>query len=439
MNTERRSFIRRSATVAASMSVFPTLMNAGCVGANDRVVVGLIGCNSQGFVNLKSFLKQPNVVCAALCDIDQNVLNERAAEVEKMTGKKPALYTDFRKLLDQKDIDAVIIGTPDHWHCIPTIYAMESGKDVYCEKPLGYTIEECNLMVKAAGRYQKVVQVGQWQRSDPHWRDAVKYIQEGNLGRVRSVRTWSYVGWKNSIPVVPDEGAPAGVDYDMWLGPRPERPFNKNRFHATWRWYWDYGGGVMTDWGVHLLDFALFGMNQYVPKSISASGGKYAFPGDAMETPDSMMAMYDFGEFGILWDHTIGIYGAQFKSRPHGVAYIGEYGTLVIDRGGWEVTVETKSTSAKPGLKDLPIQKATGTGLDLHVANFIDCIKTRNKPNCDIETGAHIARFSQMGNIAFRLGRKIVWDGLKQEFENDPEANALTKAEYRAPWLLPKV
>ena len=439
MTNDRRTFLKQSATVATAISVFPTLMNASCVGANDRITVGLIGCNNQGFVDLKAFLAQPNVECAALCDVDQNVLNQRAAEVEKLTGKKPALYGDFRKLLEQKDINSVIIVTPDHWHCIPMIYAAEAGKDVYCEKPLGYTIEECNLMVKAAKRYKTVVQVGQWQRSDPHWLNAVKYIQSENLGRVRSVRAWSYVGWKKSISIVPDTSAPSGVDYNMWLGPRPEKAFNANRFHLTWRWYWDYGGGVMTDWGVHLLDYALFGMNQYVPKSVCSSGGKYAFPTDAMETPDTMMAMYDFGDFGILWDHTIGIDGAQFKRRPHGVAFIGEYGTLVVDRNGWEVMAETKSTSAKSGFEDVPIQKGTGKGLDLHVANFIDCIKTRNKPNCDIETGAQIARFSQMGNIALRLGRKIVWDAEKLEFMNDPEANAMTKAQYRAPWTLPNV
>lgn len=439
MTNNRRTFLRQSATVATAMSVFPTLMNAGCVSANDRIVVGLIGCNGQGFVNLKTFLAQPNVECAALCDVDQNVLNQRAAEVEKMTGKKPMLFSDFRKLLDQKDINAVIVGTPDHWHCIPMIYAAEAGKDVYCEKPLGYTIEECNLMVKAAKRYNTVVQVGQWQRSDPHWLNAVKYIQSGNLGRVRSVRAWSYVGWKKSIPVVADSPVPSGVDYNMWLGPRPDKAFNSNRFHASWRWFWDYGGGVMTDWGVHLLDYALFGMNQYVPKSVSSTGGKYAFPTDAMETPDTMMAMYDFSDFAVLWDHTIGIYGAQFKRRGHGVAFVGEYGTLIVDRNGWEVMAENKSTSAKAGFTDLPEQKGTGKGLDLHVANFIDCMKTRSKPNCDIETGAHIARFSQMGNIALRLGRKVNWDPEKQEFLNDPEANALTKTEYRTPWELPRV
>ncbi len=434
----RRNFIKNSAAVTAAIGVMPTILNASCA-ANEKIVVGLIGCNGMGFEDLKAFLKQPHVECAALCDVDQNVLNKRAAEVEKITGKKPALFGDFRKLLEQKDIDAVIIGTPDHWHCLPMIYAVQAGKDVYCEKPLGNTIEECNLMVKAQKRYNKVVQVGQWQRSDPHWRAAVDYIQSGQIGRVRSVRAWSYVGWKKSIPVLADEPAPAGVDYNMWLGPAPERPFNRNRFHFTFRWFWDYAGGLMTDWGVHLLDYALLGMNQYIPKSVSSSGGKYAFPSDAMETPDTMMAMYDFGDFGILWDHTIGIYGAQFKNRGHGVAFIGEYGTLVIDRNGWEVVPETKSTSAKEGYQGMPIQKGTGQGLDLHVANFLDCIRKGGKPNCDIETAAHIARFSQMGNIAYRVGRKLEWDGEKQEFVNDPEANLFAKAHYRAPWTLPTI
>ena len=175
----------------------------------------------MGFNDLKAFLSQPGVECSSLCDVDSNILNERAAETEKITGKKPALYKDYRKLLEQKDIDVVIVGTPDHWHCLQMVHACEAGKDVYCEKPLGNSIEECNIMIKAARRYDKVVQVGQWQRSDPHWQDSVKYLREGHIGRIRSVKAWSNVGWKGSIPVLPDEPIPEGVDYDMWLGPAP--------------------------------------------------------------------------------------------------------------------------------------------------------------------------------------------------------------------------
>lgn len=438
MKRDRREFIKHSAVIAAGVAAMPTILNAGC-SPNEKITVGLIGARGQGWNNMEAFLRQNNVECAAICDVDQRVIDKRVSDAEKIQGKKPDQYKDFRKLLERKDIDVIINGTPDHWHCIPTIYACEAGKDVYTEKPLANSIEETNLMVKAVKRYNSVVQVGQWQRSDPHWKAAVDYLHAGNIGRIRSVRAWSYVGWKTSIPVAPDEPAPEGVDYDMWLGPAPSRPYNKNRFHASFRWYWDYAGGLMCDWGVHMLDYALYGMNEYVPKSIMSSGGKYAFPTDDMETPDTMMAVYDFGGFGLLWDHTIGIYGAQYKNRPHGVAFVGEYGTLVVDRGGWEVIPETKSTGKKDGYEGMPIQPSTGKGLDLHVANFLDCVKTRNKPNCDIEIGAHIARFAHLGNISYRLGRKLEWDGDKQEFVNDAEANTYLKAKYRAPWELPKV
>ncbi len=437
MNSNRRNFIRTTALATVAFGVFPTILRAG--SANEKVIVGLIGCNGMGFSDLQAFLKQPNVECSALCDVDRNVLEKRAAEVEKIQGKKPVLYNDFRKLLENKDIDAVINATPDHWHALIAINAMEAGKSLYTEKPLANSIQECNLMVAAQKRYNTVVQVGQWQRSDPHWKAAVDYLHAGNIGRIRSVRAWSYVGWKSSIPVLPDSEVPAGVDYDFWLGPAPKRPFNKNRFHFTFRWYWDYAGGLLADWGVHLLDYALYGMNSYVPKSVMATGGKYAFPDDAMETPDTCMAVYDFGDFGVLWDHTIGIYGANYGNRGHGVVFVGEWGTLIVDRNGWEVIPETTSTSAKKDFKGVALQKGTGLGLDLHVANFLDCLKTGAKPNCDIEIGAHIARISHLGNISYRLGRKVFWDSEKQEFKDDSEANEMVKAHYRAPWVLPKV
>ena len=434
----RREFIRNATFATAGITAFPTILNAGQVAASDKITVGLIGCKGQGWANLRAFLGQPEVVCAGLCDVDRNVLEQRAADVEKLAGYRPKLYGDFRKMLEQKDIDAIIVATPDHWHCLPMVYACEAGKDVFVEKPLGNTIQECNIMVKASQRYNRVVQVAQWQRSDPHWKSAVEFVHSGKLGRVRSVRSWSYVGWKGSIPVEPDTNAPDGVDYDMWLGPAPKKPFNINRFHFTFRWFWDYAGGLMTDWGVHLLDYALYGMNQYVPKSVMATGGKYAYPNDAMETPDTLMAMYDFGDFGLLWDHTIGIYGANF-GRGHGVAFVGEYGTLVVDRSGWEVLPETNSVSAKKDFEPVPKQKSTGKGLQLHVQNFLECMKTREKPVCDIEIGAHIARIAHLGNISYRLGRKVFWDHDKQEFINDAEANYLVNAHYRMPWTLPVV
>jgi len=445
MNYTRRKFIK-SSTLAASgigmLAGIPVTLDTAFwpTSANDKIIVGLIGCNGMGFADLKAFLNQPGVECAALCDVDQNVLEKRAAETFELTGKKPKTFGDFRKLIEIKDIDAVIIGTPDHWHCLPMVYACETGKDVYVEKPLANTIGECNIMIKAAEKYKRVVQVRQWQRSDPHWKNVVDFVHSGKLGRIRTVKVWAYIGWKSAVPVLPDEPAPAGVDYDFWLGPATKRPFNRNRFHFTFRWYWDYAGGLMTDWGVHLLDYALYGMNRYKPESVVASGGKFAYPDDAMETPDTLQAIYNFGDFGVVWDHTIGIYGGPY-GREHGVAYIGEYGTLVVDRNGWEVIPERETNSNNPKMEAIPNQGRSSdvSGLDLHVKNFIECMKNREKPNANIEIGSYIAKFAHLGNIAYKTGRKLYWDADQNTFINDDAANKMIQPNYREPWKLPVV
>lgn len=436
--TTRRDFIRQSTLLGAGLSISPFFIQASSenLSANDKIQVGLIGCNGMGFEDLKAFLRNPEVECVALADIDENVLNTRAAETQKITGKKVRyLYNDWRKLIDNKDIDVVIVGTPDHWHCLQMVAACQVGKDVYCEKPLGNSIEECNIMVRAANKYNRVVQVGQWQRSDPHWQDAIAFVHSGKLGKIRTVRVFSYQGWCPSIPVKADEPVPAGIDYDMWLGPASQRPFNRNRFHFTFRWFWDYAGGLMTDWGVHLLDYALYGMNVTVPNSIMASGGKFGYPDDACETPDLLQTIYTFNDFTVMWDHAIGINDGAY-GRNHGLGFVGENGTLVIDRGGWEVIPE--KVNGKDRMEAIALKKAYGEGgLNLHVKNHLECIKSRN-PNChaSIETGAHIAKFSQLGNIAYRTGKKLSWDG--KSF-NDAVADAYLCKEYRAPWELPQI
>ena len=434
--TTRRVFIRNTALTGAALGLVPTLSGAlvGC-SPSDRINVGVIGCNGQGFADLTAFLDHPQVECIALCDIDENVLNRRAADVEKIRGKKPAnLYKDWRKLIENKDINVVIIGTPDHWHCLQMVAACDEGKDVYCEKPLGRTIEECNLMLSTAKRNKTVVQVGQWQRSDPHWLDAVNFIQSGKLGKIRLVRVFSYQGWCPSIPVRPDEPVPQGVDYDMWLGPATKRPFNRNRFHFTFRWFWDYAGGLMTDWGVHLLDYALFGMNVTTPRSVMAMGGKYGYPADACETPDSLQTIYEFDGFNVLWDHAIGINDGAY-GRNHGLGFVGENGTLVVDREGWEVIPE--EVNGQKRMEAVPLKNGTGKGLNKHVTNFIECMNKRNpNTNASVEIGAHIAKFSALGNIAYRTGKKLIWDGTK--FTNDAGANDFLIPNYREPWALPK-
>jgi len=435
--TTRRTFLKNSAVTAAGLAIVPVLKGFGKpVAPSDKIKIGLIGCNGQGWSNLSAYLENPVTECIALCDIDDSVLRRRAGNVEKIRGAKPAgLYKDWRRIIDNKDVDLVIIGTPDHWHCIQMVAACEAGKDVYVEKPIGRTIEECNLMVKAAQKYKSIVQVGQWQRSDPHWQDAVDFVKSGKLGKIRLVRVFSYQGWCPTIPVLADEPVPEGVDYDMWLGPAPSRAFNRNRFHFTFRWFWDYAGGLMTDWGVHLLDYALFAMNVTAPKSIMAMGGKYGYPDDACETPDSLQAIYEFDSFNVLWDHAIGIDDGAY-GRNHVLGFVGENGTLVVDRSGWEVIPER--VNGKIRMEAVPLKRGTNQGLRNHVKNHLECIANRNpKTNADIEIGAHIAKFSALGNIAYRTGKKLVWDGTR--FTNDTESNNYLVPNYRAPWKLPIV
>lgn len=437
--TSRRNFIKQAALIGTGLTISPFIIQAGKrpIPASDKIHVGLIGCNGMGFTDLQAFLKNPEVECIALCDIDQEVLNRRASDTEKITGKKvDHLYKDWRRLIDNKDIDVVIVGTPDHWHCLQMIAACEAGKDVYCEKPLGNSITECNLMVKAAQKYNRIVQVGQWQRSDPHWQDAMAFVHSGQLGKIRTVRVFSYQGWCPSIMIRPDEETPAGVDYDMWLGPAKKRPFNRNRYHFTFRWFWDYAGGLMTDWGVHLLDYALYGMNVTTPKSIMATGGKFGYPDDACETPDLLQTIYEFDGFTIFWDHAIGIDDGAY-GRNHGLGFVGENGTLVIDRNGWEVIPEKVNGNAR--MEAIPLKHSYGGGgLNLHVRNHLDCIKKRDPQcNANIEIGAHIAKFAQLGNIAYRTGEKLKWDGT--HFTNSKTANKYLTPKYRNPWKLPKI
>jgi predicted dehydrogenase len=372
----------------------------------------------------------------ALCDVDAKVLTERGTELQTSSGRTPRLYDDYRRMLDDKDIDAVIIATPDHWHALMLIDAMSAGKDAYCEKPLGNSIAECRAMVAAKQRHNRVVQVGQWQRSNQHWNDAIAHVQSGEIGRVRKVKAWAYMGWMKNIAPQPDQPVPAGVNYDRWLGPAQERPFNPNRFHFNWRWYWDYAGGLMTDWGVHLMDYALLGMRAQSPNSISSLGGKFGYPESAMETPDTQTAIYDFGDYSIEWEHANGISHGPYGGGDHGVAFVGETGTLVVDRGKWRVFPEMNE--GKPLTTEIPITPVKDDGLDRHTADFVACVKDRSRgPACSIESAANTAIVCQMGNIALRTRRKVLWDDEAGQFKDDAVANALMHPRYRAPYRLP--
>ncbi len=439
----RRTFLKTGALGAAAAAL-PTALwakAAGPLGANDRIRLGLIGCNGMGFSDLSSLMRLPDMEVVALCDVDRRVLDRRVAEIEGAGLRKPDTYADYRQLLDRKDIDVVVIGTPDHWHCLQLTDALEAGKDVYCEKPIANSIEECDRMLAAVNRSGRMVQIGQWQRSQPHFREAVDFLHTGALGSVRLVKTWAYQGWMRPVPVLPDSPVPGGVDYKLWLGPAQDRPFNENRFHFNFRWFWDYAGGLMTDWGVHLIDYALFGMKAETPKNVMASGGKFAYADDASETPDTLQTVYEFDGFNLLWEHATGIDGGNF-GRNHGIAFVGNNGTLVLDRGGWEVIPENEHESWRQlpdqtKMEAIPLRRADGSGLDLHTANFIEAVRSRDASilRAPIEVGFHAARVSHMGNIAYKCGRKLDWDATRGRFA-DEEAHRLTRATYHNGWGL---
>lgn len=425
----RKDFIRTSSILAAASFIGKSHAS----GLFEQPIrVGVIGVNGMGWSDLNALLKQQGVICTALCDVDENILNKRVKELQERNIKVSS-YVDYKKMLSSSDVDAVIIGTPDHWHCLQMIDAVKAGKHVYIEKPIGNSIQECKLMLAAAKKSNAIVQVGQWQRSQQHFKDAIDFVHSGKLGKIRLVKAWSYLGWKNSIPIEPDAPIPAGIHYMDWLGPATKRPFNINRFHFNFRWFWDYAGGLMTDWGVHMLDYALLGMKVSDPKSIMASGGKFAFPDDAGETPDTMTAVYEFDNFNIQWEHAKGIDLGPYN-RNHGVAFIGNNGTLVLNRNGWEVIPE------KGRMEAVSLRPSVDNGLEKHMANFVDAIRQKNPRllHAPLEAGAHIAIFSQMGNIAYRTGQKLYWNKEKQRF-NDEKANKYLAAVYHNGYKYPKV
>lgn len=433
----RRNFIRHSASAIAAGLVMPSLLNennvfARTVGANDKINVALIGCKNMGWADLSDFLLHPEVNCVALCDIDRNILGEKASELEKLRDKKASLYSDYRKLLDRKDIDAVIIGTPDHWHCLQMVDACAAGKDVYVEKPIANSIAECDAMVAAAKKYNRVVQVGQQQRSGNHWHEMKRYIDSGKLGKIARVNVWANFNYATILNPVPDGSVPAGVDFETWLGPAPKRTFNEKRFHGLWRMFWDYGGGLMTDWGVHLMDMALWGMNvKGMPNRVISSGGNFAYPDNYAETFDTLSVIYEFDDFLIQWSNIAGTETGPY-GRNYGVEFKGTNGTLVANRESWEVYPEQNKIEAIKSMPNYQDHKD-------HVTNFLNCMKSREMNTaCTIDNGSLCAKYAHLGNISARVKSALIYDDVKRTF-NNAEADKLVKPAYRKPWKFPEL
>ena len=436
----RRDFIKRAAVTTAGTGLALSGIGPGgnVLGASDKVRVGVIGTGRMGVANLEDFSKQPDVEVAAVCDVFQPNLEKGL----KASGGAAKTYKDFREVLDRKDIDAVIVATPDHWHALETVEACKAGKDVYVEKPISTTLEESRRMVEAARKYNRVVQVGTQQRSGIHFQKAVQAVEQGMIGKVSFVRTWNYANsYPEGIGNPPDSEPPADLDWDLWLGPAPKVPFNANRFGvgdrwSTFRYFWDYAGGFMTDWGVHLLDIVQWAMKVEGPSVITASGGRYYIQDNA-ETPDTLQVTFEYPGFICTyenrWDNGNSMYG-----KGYGIEFHGSDGTLFVDRSGFRVYPEQRKLNDKQvdRTASMEMESVNDSHFD-HVRNFLDSVKSRKRPTSDIEIGHRSTSTCLLGNVAFRSKQRIVWDVAKQQLiEGDQQAKRLLSREYRAPWKL---
>ncbi len=431
-SVSRRGFLQQSTLAAAAcwggLQVAHSARAA--VAPSDRVRVGLIGAGGMGRGDLDTFFKNPEVECPIVCDVDDRMIAEGVKLVEQRRGKRPDTTKDFQAVLDRQDVDVVLVATPDHWHALPTVMACQAGKDVYVEKPLATSIREGRAMITAAEKHHRVVQMGTQWRSGKHFGEAVDYVKSGKLGRISLVRGWAYHDWLPACPKKADGPVPEGVDYERWLGPAPKRPFNPNRFHFNFRWYWDYAGGLMTDWGVHLINIMLWAMGPQPPKSVMSSGGVLNRD-EAWETPDAQMAVYEFPDYMLVWEHKNGV-GIGLNSRPWGISFTGSDGTLYLTDAGFEVLTERRKAGEEP--KTFP---GSGDARPAHVRNFLDCVKSRQQPVENLSVGHHVSTVAHLGNVAYRAGRKIYWDHEKERVIGDREADKMIGVEYRKPWKLP--
>jgi predicted dehydrogenase len=426
----RRDFLARAGTAAVSVAAASRIGTREAeaqekTSPNERVGVGVMGLRNQGRLDGLEFLNSGLAEIVAVCDVDDAQIERVAADFTNHENqpREPKKVKDFRRMLDDPDIDAIIIATPDHWHAQATVMACQAGRDVYIEKPLSWSIAEGRAMVSAARENDRVVQVGTQQRSGAHFFEGLDLIKSGKLGDVNLARGWiAHV--RPDIGTPPDGPVPEGVDYDMWLGPAPNSPFNPNRFHYNWHFFWDYGTGEMGNWGAHWLDVIRWGLDLDVPSSSCASGGIY-HPIDAKETPDTQMVVYDFPGLTVVWEQWL---WSKRKIEGHAcaAAFYGTEGTLVIGRGGWKLYGPDGGSV---------LEESGGSPLEsAHVTNFLQCVKSRKRPTADVEEGHKSAIMCHMANVSIQTGRKLHFDAKTETFIDDDEANTLLMREYREPW-----
>ena len=424
ITTDRRSFIH-----ATSVTVLTAAAYSRVLGANDRVALGLIGYGLIGKTHTATFSKIPACQIVGVADCHR----KRADQGVTAVGGGATAYQDFRKLLDCKDVQAVIVATPDHWHALMGMMACAAGKDVYIEKPLTLFVGEGEWLQKIADRTKRVVQVGTQQRSGLHYQKARELIRSGHLGTISSVRMDAIRNVSPGFGNPADGEPPVGMDYNSWLGPAPLRKYNPNRGLYHFRWFWDYAGGMMTDWGVHVLDIAQMAFNELSPRSITSVGGKYMIK-DNRETPDTLQVTYEYPNGMIAtYENRMfngnALYGGALAGRSYGTVFHGDKGTLFVDRASYVILPEKGSS-----LTETVVQSSNNHGRD-HWRNFLDCIKSRQKPASDIENGHRSTSTALLGNIALRTGLRLDWNAEKETLAQAP-ARPYLERKYTKPWEL---
>jgi predicted dehydrogenase len=417
------------------------------LGANDRVQVGFIGYGLIGAQHVHDFKNQPDCDLAAMCDVYQPRLEEGVTAC----GQRAKAYRDFRRLLDDKEIQAVVVSTADHWHALLTILACAAGKDVYVEKPMTLFVQEGRWMVNAARKYKRVVQAGMQQRSGPSYQKARALLRGGHIGEIMSARVGAYRNIMPGFGSPPDAVAPHELDYEMWLGPAPEHKYNAHRALYHFRWFWDYSGGQMTNLGAHEIDIVQWVMGALGPSAVSSSGGRFALK-DHGETPDTQDALFEYPGFTALWSLREASAGRRAGA---GLEFFGTKGSMTVARSGFQVYPDTKTdpenlipvfqghpgggpkrsdAKPEPWTEALKEPGASAEQFDLHARNFLDCVKTRQRPIADVEDGHRTATACHLANISLRVGRKLRWDARKEEIIADSEASKYLVRPYRKPW-----
>jgi predicted dehydrogenase len=433
---ERRQFLKNAAAVAGGIGAAAVLPRS-VLGANERVVLGVMGVRGRGRGLASGFAALPTARVKYVCDVDSRVLAGAARAVEGRQQSAPQLVSDFRRILEDREVDALVVDQrvhlpvfqdpPDHWHAMATLYACQAGKDVYVEKPISHNVVEGRRMVEAARYYRRVVQAGTQSRSGRHFQEAVEYLRSGKLGKVRVAKAINTQRREN-IGKKTDGKAPEGVDYDMWLGPAPKRPFNENRFHYNWHWFWDYGTGDLGNDGVHQIDVARWGLGVAAPVAVTSSGGKLFFDDD-QQTPDTQVATFEFDGCMLVYEMRL---WSPYKEHgfENGNVFYGDEGYMLLGGNGWRVF----GPNDQPGPTSMPTERD-----NTHLQNFIDCIKSRARPNADVEEGHLSSLLCHLGNIAHRTGRRIRFDPSRETIRDDRDASRLLTREFREPWTLPKV